>query len=111
MVASGRYEVTPEQLARYRAKVAAQRTGAPLAAIVTKLEKAGYTRAGQELKRVPAGLPQDHPRADLLRHKRLYVYKNFGLKPWLGSSAARKYVVKVWTDAQPLNDWLAKHLG
>jgi len=111
MVASGRYEVTPEQLARYREKVAAQRSGAPLSAIVDALEKAGYTRAGEELKRVPAGLAPDHPRAHLLRHKRLYVYKNFGLQPWLGSSAARKYVVKVWTDAQPLNAWLMKHLG
>jgi uncharacterized protein (TIGR02453 family) len=109
-VASGRYEVTPEQLAKYRARVAAERTGSPLATIVSKLEKAGYTTAGEELKRVPGGLPQDHPRAHLLRHKRLYVHKNFGLKPWLGSSAARKYVVKVWTDAKPLNDWLAKHL-
>lgn len=109
-VASGRYDVSPEQLARYRAKVAAQRTGAPLAEILSKLEKAGYSRAGEELKRVPAGLPQDHPRAHLLRHKRLYIYKNFGLQPWLGSSAARKHVVKVWHDANPLNEWFAKHV-
>jgi uncharacterized protein (TIGR02453 family) len=109
-VASGRYEITPEQLAKYRERVAAERTGAPLSAIVAKLETAGYTRSGEELKRVPAGLPQDHPRASLLRHKRLYIYKNFGLRPWLGSSAARKYVAKVWIDAKPLNDWLAKHL-
>jgi uncharacterized protein (TIGR02453 family) len=110
-VASGRYEVTPEQLARYRERVAAERTGAPLAAIVVELEKAGYTRAGEDLKRVPAAWPQDHPRAHLLRHKRLYVHKNFGLQPWLGSAAARKYVAKVWLDARPLNDWLTKHLG
>jgi uncharacterized protein (TIGR02453 family) len=110
-VASGRYEVTPEQLVKYREKVAADRTGAPLADVVTKLEKAGYKRGGEELKRVPAGWPQDHPRGHLLRHKRLYIYKDFGLQPWLGSAAARKYVVKVWTDAQPMNDWLKKHLA
>ncbi len=109
-VASGRYEITPEQLAKYRESVAAEPTGALLSAIMSKLEKAGYKTAGEELKRVPAGLAQDHPRAHLLRHKRLYVYKNFGLKPWLGSSAARKYVVNVWTDAKPLNEWLAKQL-
>jgi hypothetical protein len=60
---------------------------------------------------VPAAWPQDHPRAHLLRHKRLYIHKNFGLQPWLGSAAARKYVAKVWLDARPLNDWLTKHLG
>jgi uncharacterized protein (TIGR02453 family) len=109
-VASGRYDVTPEQLTKYRERVDAERTGAPLAGVITNLEKAGYERGGEELKRVPAGLPQDHPRAALLRHKRLYIYKNFGLHPWLGSAAARKYVVKVWTDAKPLNDWLKQHL-
>ncbi|HEY8839605.1 MAG TPA: DUF2461 domain-containing protein [Candidatus Dormibacteraeota bacterium] len=84
-VASGRYEFTPEQLSKYRKKVAADSTGAPLAAIVAKLEKSGYEIGGEELKRVPTGWPQDHPRERLLRRKLLYVSRNFGLKPWLGS--------------------------
>ena len=108
-VAAGRYELTPQQLAKYRNRVAAENTGAHLAGIVAKLEKAGYRIGGEALKRVPAGLPQDHPRARLLRHKILYIHKNFGLQPWLGSSAARKHVVKVWTDAKPLNDWLKRN--
>jgi uncharacterized protein (TIGR02453 family) len=108
-VAAGRYELTPEQLSKYRKKVAADSTGAPLAAIVAKLEKADYGIGGEALKRVPAGWPPDHPRARLLRHKILYIYKNFGLQPWLGSSAARKHVVKVWSDAGPLNDWLRRN--
>jgi uncharacterized protein (TIGR02453 family) len=108
-VAAGRYELTAPQLAKYRKRVAADSTGAQLAAIVAKLEKAGYGIGGEALKRVPAGLPQDHPRARLLRHKILYIYKNFGLQPWLGSSAARKHIVKVWTDATTLNDWLKRN--
>ncbi|TMF44545.1 MAG: DUF2461 domain-containing protein, partial [Chloroflexi bacterium] len=36
-VAAGRYEMTPAQVAKYRKKVAADSTGAPLAAIVAKL--------------------------------------------------------------------------
>jgi uncharacterized protein (TIGR02453 family) len=109
-VAAGRYQLTPPQLSKYRKKVAADSTGAALAVIVAGLEKAGYGIGGEALKRVPAGLPQDHPRARLLRHKILYIYKNFGLKPWLGSNAARKHIVKVWSDAAPLNDWL-KRIG
>ena len=105
-VAAGRYELTPEQLAKYRKRVAADATGVQLAAIVAQLEKAGYGIGGEALKRVPAGLPQDHQRARFLRHKILYIYKNFGLQPWLGSSTARKHVVKVFADAKPLNDWL-----
>jgi uncharacterized protein (TIGR02453 family) len=108
-VAAGRYEMTPAQLTKYRKKVAAQSTGAPLAAIVGKLEKAGYSLGGEALKRVPAGLPPDHARARLLRHKVLYIHKNYGLQPWLGTAAARKHIVKVFTDAEPLNDWLARN--
>src|SRR5882672_3508679 len=68
-VASGRYEFTPEELNKYRKKVAAESTGARLVTIVAKLEKAGYKIGGEELKRVPAGFPQDHPRERLLRRK------------------------------------------
>lgn len=110
-VAAGRYELTPEQLTKYRKRVAAEATGAQLAAIVAKLEKTGYKMGGEALKRVPAGLPQDHPRARLLRHKLLYLHKDFGLQPWLGTAAARKHIVKVWTDAEPLNVWLKKNVG
>jgi uncharacterized protein (TIGR02453 family) len=109
--ASGRYELAPEQVIKYRKRVAADSTGVPLAAIVAKLEKSGYEMGGEDLKRVPGGLAQDHPRARLLRHKRLYMWKNFGLQPWLGSAAARKQIVKVWSDAAPLNDWLKRNLG
>ena len=111
MVAAGRYEMTPAQLTKYRKRVAADATGAPLATILAKLERAGYELGGEALKRVPAGWPQDHPRARLLRHKVLYIHKNFGLQPWLGSAAARKQVVKVFSDAQPLNDWLERNAG
>ncbi|TMD78554.1 MAG: DUF2461 domain-containing protein [Chloroflexi bacterium] len=109
-VATGRYMMSPEEIAKFRKKVAADGSGAQLAAIVSRLKKSGYDIGGEELKRVPPPWPQDHPRAELLRRKSLYVWKNYGLKPWLGSSSARKYVVKTWTDAQPLNDWFKKNL-
>jgi uncharacterized protein (TIGR02453 family) len=110
-VASGRYEFTPEQLTKYRKKVAADSTGVPLAGVVAKLEKGGYEIGGEELKRVPPGWQQDHARERLLRRKLLYVYRNFGLKPWLGSPAARAQIVKVFKDAEPLNDWMKRNVG
>ncbi len=110
MVATGRYEMSPEDIAKFRKKVAAEATGEQLAGIVKKLRKSGYELGGEELKRVPSPWQQDHPRAELLRRKSLYVYKNFGLQPWLGSTACRKQVVKVLNDAQPLNGWFAKNL-
>ena len=91
-------------------KQPADASGTQLAAIVSRLEKSGYDIGGEELKRVPPPWPQDHARAELLRRKSLYVWKNYGLQPWLGSSSARKHVVKMWSDAQPLNDWFKKNL-
>jgi len=109
-VATGRYVMSAEEIARFRKKVAADASGTQLAAIVTKLKKSGYDLGGEVLKRVPPPWPQEHPRAELLRRKSLYAWKNYGLQPWLGSASARKYVVKMWTDAQPLNDWFKKNL-
>jgi uncharacterized protein (TIGR02453 family) len=109
-VAVGCYELTPAQLTKYRQKVAAEASGAALASIVARLEKAGYKMGGEQLKRVPSGWPQDHPRARLLKHKLVYVYRDFGLQPWLGSSAARTKVVKVFDDAEPLTVWLQKNV-
>jgi len=109
-VATGRYVMSPEEIARFRKKVAADASGTQLAGIVTRLMKSGYDIGGEQLKRVPPPWPQEHTRAELLRRKSLYVWKNYGLRPWLGSASARRYVVKMWTDAQPLNDWFKKNL-
>jgi uncharacterized protein (TIGR02453 family) len=109
--AAGHYELDKGQLDAYREAVVADPSGSKLLALVHKLEAAGYEVGGEELKRTPPGLPADHPRARLLRHKRLYVWKNFGLHPWLGTAKAKDRVAEVWRDAQPLGDWFGRVLG
>jgi uncharacterized protein (TIGR02453 family) len=109
--AAGHYELDKPQLDAYREAVIADRTGSPLLAIVHELEAGGYEVGGEELKRTPPGLAADHPRARLLRHKRLYVWKNFGLHPWLGTAKAKDRVVGVWRDAKALNDWFDRILA
>ncbi|HEY3195929.1 MAG TPA: DUF2461 domain-containing protein, partial [Candidatus Dormibacteraeota bacterium] len=71
VAAGGRYMMDAEQLARFRAAIGADRSGRKLAGIVEALRNKGYEIGGQELKRVPPPYRQDHPRGDLLRHKRL----------------------------------------
>ena len=73
-VASGRYMMAPEELAKFRKKAAAESSGEQLATIVKSLSRSGYEIGGEELKRVPAGWPHDHPREALLRRKALYVW-------------------------------------
>ena len=109
--AAGHYEMDKPQLDAFRVAVAADRSGRDLQAIVDRLETDGYEIGGEGPKRTPPGLPPDHPRARLLRHKRLYFWKGFGLQPWLGSAKAKERVAEVWRAGKPLEDWFHRHLG
>ena len=60
-------------MARYRAAVLDERKGAALAATIAKIRKAGYEVGTESYKKVPAGVPADHPRAALLRHGGLHA--------------------------------------
>lgn len=61
-------------LTAYREAVAGQALGARLQTILQKLgAESGFEVGGEQLKRVPPGYPQDHPRGDLLRYKGLYA--------------------------------------
>ncbi len=108
--AGGRYMVEPDQLARFRKAVAADKTGKELAAIVEALRKKGYDISGQELKRVPPPFPQDHPRGELLRHKRLIYHKVWPVGPWIATAKVRERVAQAWRDGEELNAWCAKHM-
>jgi len=109
--AGGSYMLEPEQLAAFRTAVAADGSGEQLVGIVAELERKGYEIGGEELKRAPAGFPPDHPRVRLLRHKRLYYWRNFGLQPWLGSSKAVGHVAQVWRDGGPLQAWFEANVS
>ena len=109
-VGGGRYVLDAPQLARFREAVAASGSGAKLAAIVDELREKGYDLGGQELKRVPPPYQQDHPRADLLRHKRLYYWQQWAVGPWLATQSVRERVAAAWLDGAALNAWLTRHL-
>ena len=111
VAAGGRYMMEPSDLARFREAVAAERSGRQLAAIVDELRERGYEIGGQELKRVPQPHPQDHPRADLLRHKRLIYWKRWPVGPWIATPEARERVAQAWRDGAGLGAWFDKHLG
>src|SRR5436190_20800581 len=110
VAAGGRYMVDDGQLKKLREAIAADRSGEQLVAIVAELRKKGYDVEGQELKRVPPPYPQDHPRADLLRHKRLIYWKRWPAEPWIATPKAKERVAQVWRDGATLNVWMKKHL-
>ena len=110
VAAGGRYMVDDVQLKRLREAIASDRSGQELATIVAALRMKGYEVEGQELKRVPPPYPQDHPRADLLRHKRLIYWKRWPAEAWIATSRAKDRVAQVWQDGADLNAWMTKHL-
>jgi uncharacterized protein (TIGR02453 family) len=109
-VGGGRYVMDSAQLASFREAVAAPGSGTELVAIVAALRGKGYDVAGQELKRVPPPHPQDHPRGDLLRHKRLIYWQRWTTGKWIATAVVRERVAKAWRDGAELNAWVEKHL-
>ncbi len=110
VAAGGRYMMGAHHLARFREAVAAGRSGATLSAIVDALRDTGYEIGGQELKRVPSPHPQDHARADLLRHKKLIYWRRWEIGPWIATPKVLERVAQAWRDGADLNAWLMKHL-
>lgn len=70
----GFHVFSKEYLAAYREAIADERTGKAAQSAIDKLAKSkGFEVGGEQLKRVPPGFDQDHPRGDLLRHKGMWV--------------------------------------
>jgi len=110
VAAGGRYMMDAQQLARFREAILAEGSGRRLVAIVAGLRDRNYEVGGQELKRVPPPHSRDHPRGDLLRHKRLIYWQRWEIGPWIATVEARERVAQAWRDGAELNAWLATHL-
>lgn len=73
----GVFSFEKNQLAEFRARLTgSEETGDAIAWLLAEQEKAGARISEAELKRVPAGLPKDHPYEALLRHKSLAVWRD-----------------------------------
>jgi uncharacterized protein (TIGR02453 family) len=109
---AGMWQLSPEQLARYRAAVAHERLGAELEEVIAAIEKAGITVHGHGvLKSAPRGYPPDHPRIGLLRYKGLTAWRQWPVEPWLETASAKDRLVSFFRTSLPLASWLNTHAG
>ncbi|MFJ8044342.1 DUF2461 domain-containing protein [Kitasatospora sp. NPDC096147] len=109
---SGMYRLAADQLARYRAAVAEDVTGAELERVIAAVEAQGPGVHGQEpLKTAPRGFGKDHPRIGLLRNKGLIAWQEWEPAAWMGTPEAVKPVAAFLRAAQPLRAWLDDHVG
>ncbi len=109
---SGMWHMDPEQIDRYRAAVAAERTGAELEAIIEKIAKADVEVHGHgTLKSAPRGYPPDHPRIALLRHKGLTTWQHWDPEPWLQTPQAADRVLSFLRTSAAFCSWLTSNVG
>ncbi len=109
---SGYYMLASDQLAKYRAAVADDATGAEVEGIVGRLRGEGReVTAHESLKTAPKGIPKDHPRIELLRMKGLVAWQQWPVAAWMGTAKAKDRVVGLLRAARPLCEWLDANVG
>jgi uncharacterized protein (DUF2461 family) len=102
----------PDQLERYRAAVADDRTGKAVARLVDRARAAGIEVSAHDvLKTAPKGYPKDHPRIELLRNKGLIYWQQWPAGAWLGTAKAKDRVMELFRASKPLNKWLDTKVG
>ncbi|RKT56805.1 DUF2461 domain-containing protein [Saccharothrix australiensis] len=110
-VGGGSFAMASDQVARYRESVADEVRGRALEQVLDRLTRDGWEVRGDRLKRAPRGVDPDHPRIDLLKHKRLYAAKVWPPDDVLHEPGCLDRVRDGWRALNPLVDWCADHIG
>lgn len=111
LIAAGLYNPQSDQVERLRAAVADARRATGLRRGIERAAAAGLELGEPDLKRVPRGFAPDHPRADLLRHRRIVVHRRVPVAKWMSTRAAGKRIADTLAGATPLVEWLRVNVG
>lgn len=105
VLGAGTFGFKGETLTRYQQDILGDR-GKGLEGIVGSLLKAGFRLSEPALKRVPRGMPADHPRADFLRYKGFAAWFDFPDTAPVTSEGLFEACLQKFDDLQPLVEWL-----
>jgi uncharacterized protein (TIGR02453 family) len=111
LVATGYHATASDQVERYRAAVLDDMAGPRLVNVVEGLRRDGYEVSGDLMKTRPRGVPEDHPRVDLLRHRTLTAHRVWAPAAWIHTRKALDRIRQSWQRMEPLNAWLAENVG
>jgi uncharacterized protein (DUF2461 family) len=110
-VGCGRWEMSSEDLQRYREAVDDDRSGRELVKLVAAVSAGGIEISGHEvLKTAPRGYPKDHPRIELLRYKGLIAWREWPVGQWLGTKRVKDRVIEFFDASAPLDAWLDRNV-
>lgn len=107
ILGAGTHVFGPPALARYRREVLSDKRGAALMTVVAELKRRGYPVGGETYKRVPRGVPPEHPRAALLKHGGLFATWQGQHPKELGSARFVDFAAAHFGRLAPLHAWLA----
>ena len=110
-VGGGYYGMAKDQITKFRAAVADEKTGPKLVTLIAEVEKASYEINGEQLKRVPPGFDKEHPRGRFLKHKGLYLGKQLEPAAWMGTKKATERIAAIWRGMKPVQAWFHAHVG
>lgn len=113
-MAGGAMLLESDQLGRYREAVLSPAAGRKLDEIRRDLADHQLSIGPGDFpvyKRLPAGCPADHPRADLLRWKGAIVIERSAVASWVHTPQMADRVTEVWRATQPLLGWIQCHVG
>jgi uncharacterized protein (TIGR02453 family) len=108
---TGYHQLGRDQLERFRAAVAGERTGPALVAAVEQARAAGLEVEGETLRTAPRGFPRDHPRIALLRHTAVIAGARLPGEGGIARDAALEHVAGTWRAAAPVVAWLDANVG
>lgn len=103
----GCYSMDAATLAAYRGAVDGPR-GGELERVVGRLREDGWEIGGDQLRTAPRGVPRDHRRIGLLRHKALTAMRWIEDGDLVTAPALLERVREDWRAVRPLVTWLAK---
>lgn len=111
LVAAGLHNPASDQVERLRQGVDNGRVAAGLTRAIARAREAGLQLNEPDLVRAPRGYPPDHPRAELLRRRRLTVARRHQPARWLHGPAAGARIRGELEAAAPLVRWLRERVG
>ena len=111
LVAAGLHRPSSDQVERLRQALDAERSASELTQAIARARKAGLALKEPDLVRLPRGYALDHPRADLLRRRRLTVARRHEIGSWLHRPQAGTRIRRELEAAGPLVGWLRTHVG
>jgi uncharacterized protein (TIGR02453 family) len=110
-VGGGSFAMAADQLARFRTAVDDERRGERLRKVLAELVAAGWEQRGDVMRTRPRGVPPEHPRLDLLRHRTLYVVRAWEPDDALHERVTLDRVRTSWRELRAFNEWCEDHVG